>query len=299
MRRATSDIHYSHTSPTNPVTFTAQPGEEFEVQTLPNCGLRFDTRTGQWNEQAPGAINASAGNIAVEGARAGQVAIVHILDIQLDEYGYASFHWPSRLLPQLAGQSGWESARKVVRIREGLIEWSDRLSIPARPMVGMVGVARPQEVSSNAHNGHWGGNFDVQEIAPGSRVHLPVLVDGAMLHVGDIHAIQCDGEIDGAGGIEAAGVIRMKVQLAERPKRWGNPRLQSDEWIATVGFARPAEAAFSAALGDLTTWLVDEWGFEPTPAHMLLAQVMEARVTQLVNPLFTVICKVPRRYLVP
>jgi acetamidase/formamidase len=266
---------------------------------LPNCGRRFDTRSGQWDQHAPGAVNASAGNIAVEGAMAGQNLVVHILGIQLHEYGYTRFHWPNVLVPAMAGEEGWESASKVVRIRSGQIEWSERLKIPASPMVGYLGVARPEEISTNAHNGHFGGNFDVQEIAPPCRVHLPVLVDGAMLHIGDIHAIQGDGEIDGAGGIETAGVVTMKVELAHRPKRFRNPRIETDDWIATTGFARPAEAAFSAALGDLLHWMVDEFGFKPPEAHMLLAQVLEARITQFVNPLYTYICKVRRRFLIP
>jgi acetamidase/formamidase len=118
-----------------------------------------------------------------------------------------------------------------------------------------------------------------------------------MLHVGDIHAIQGDGEIDGAGGIETGGVITMRVDVAARPKGFGNPRIETDEWIATTGFARPAEAAFSAALADLINWMVQEFGFAPSQAHILLAQVLEARITQLVNPLFTCLCKVRRTYL--
>jgi acetamidase/formamidase len=299
MRRANSDVFYSCTSPHNPVTFTVKPGEIFEVETLPNCGWRFDTHTGQWDHHAAGGINASAGNIAVEGAAAGRNIVVHVLDIRLHEYGYTRLRWPSALLPALAGEKGWEGGEKVVRIREGHIEWSARLRIPARPMIGYLGVARSEEVGDNRHNGRFGGNIDAQEIAPPCRVHLPVFVDGAMLHVGDIHAVQGDGEIDGAGGIETAGVVTMKIELADRPQRFGNPRIETDDWIATTGFARPAEAAFSAALGDLIHWMVDEFGFKPAEAHMLLAQVLQARVTQFVNPLFTCVCRVQRRYLTP
>jgi acetamidase/formamidase len=300
MRRATAQASYSYFSPRNPITFTARPGETFEVETLPNCGRQFDAHTGRFDESAPRGINASAGNIAVEGAVAGGNLIVHVLDIRLGEYGYTKLRWPSVLLPQLAGEKGWEPlTTKVVRIRDRQIEWSDRLKIPAAPMIGCMGVAQAEEVSSCAHNGPFGGNFDIQEIAPGCRVHLPVLVDGAMLHIGDIHAVQGDGEIDGAGGIETAGGITMKVELAQRPKRFRNPRIETDDWIAATGFARPAEAAFSAALGNLIHWMVDEFGFKPVDAHMLLAQVLEARITQLVNPLYTCICKVRRQHLVP
>ena len=92
---------------------------------------------------------------------------------------------------------------------------------------------------------------------------------------------------------------KIQVELGDRPKSFRNPRIETDEYIATTGFARPAEAAFGAALEDLIHWMVDEFGFRPTDAHMLLAQVLEARVTQFVNPLFTYLCKVQRQYLIP
>ena len=116
MRCATSDISYSHTSARNPVTFTAEPGEVFQVRTLPNCGRRFDTHTGQWDPQAPRETNASAGNIAIAGASAGANIVVHVLGMELDEFGYTRLHWPSVLLPQLAGQAGWESLTREVRM---------------------------------------------------------------------------------------------------------------------------------------------------------------------------------------
>ncbi len=299
MRRALPETIYSYTSAANPVTFTVVPGEAFQVETLPTCGRQFDSHTGKFDPSLPGGINASTGCIALEGAKPGQVLVVHVLDIQLHEFGYTRLGWPSAILPRLAKEDGWEECFKAVRVRDGWIEWSPSLRIPAAPMIGYLGVARPHEALSNAHNGPFGGNFDVPEITTGCRVHLPVMVEGGLLHVGDVHAVQGDGEIDGAGGIETAALLTLKLELKDKPKRFGSPRIESDEYIATTGFARPAEAAFASALEDLIHWMVDEFAFSPTAAHMLLAQVLEARVTQFVNPLFTYLCKVRRKYLAP
>ncbi len=299
MRRAEPETIYSYTSAANPVTFTVRPGEVFEVETVPCCGRQFDSHTGRHDPKAAGGINPSTGCIAVEGAACGQVLVVHVLDIALHEYGFTRLGWPSAILPQMAKEDGWEEAFKAVGIRDGFIEWSEKLKIPAAPMIGHVGVARPEEVLHNGHNGHFGGNMDIPEVTTGCRVHLPVLVEGALLHVGDVHAVQGDGEIDGAGGIETAAVLTLKAELAERPARFRNPRIETDGFIAATGFARPAEAAFAQALEDLIHWMVDAFGFTPTAAHMLLAQVLEARVTQFVNPLFSYLCKVRREYLLP
>lgn len=47
-----------------------------------------------------------------------------------------------------------------------------------------------------------GGNTDIKNISRGSRVYLPVYVDGAKLSLGDIHFSQGDGEIAFCGAIE-------------------------------------------------------------------------------------------------
>ena len=299
MRRTDPDVIYSYNSAANPVTFTVAPGEVFQVDTLPTCGRKFDTHTGQYDEKAEGGINASTGCIAIEGAKAGRIAVVHVLDIALHEYGFTRLAFPSPVVPELAAKVQWEPQYKPVRIRDGLVEWSEKLKIPAAPMIGYVGLAWPREVLSHAHNGPFGGNFDAQEITTGARVHLPVTVDGGLLHVGDVHAVQGDGEIDCAGGIETGALLTLKVELAEKPEHFVNPRIETDEFIATTGFARPAEDAFRQALTDLILWMSEEFGFTPAGAHMLLAQVLHARATQFVNPLYTYLCKVQRKYLLP
>ncbi|MFO7899141.1 MAG: acetamidase/formamidase family protein [Planctomycetota bacterium] len=293
MRCAEPDVTYSYTSASNPVTFTVEPGETFEVETVPTCGAQFDSHTGRHAPDAEGGINASTGCIGVDGATAGGLLTVHVLDVALHEYGYTRVRDESPVAPGLA----LEPTFKAVRIRDGLVEWSERPRLPARPLVGYIGVPRPDEVLSNAHNGAFGGNFDVPEIGAGARVHLPVFVDGARLHVGDVHAVQGDGEIDGAGGIETGARLTLRVEVGDRPDRFRNPRIEHGDWIMTTGFARPAEDAFRQALADLIRWMVDAFGFGATAAHMLLAQVLEARVTQFVNPLYTYVCKVRREYL--
>ena len=40
-----------------------------------------------------------------------------------------------------------------------------------------------------------GGNMDIRQITAGSTVYLPVWVEGALLSVGDAHAVQGDGEV--------------------------------------------------------------------------------------------------------
>jgi acetamidase/formamidase len=122
-------------------------------------------------------------------------------------------------------------------------------------------------------------------------------VPGALLQIGDMHAIQGDGEICGAGGIEASGRVQVRCELSEKPQSMYWPRIVDEGHIATVAMARPAEDAFRHALAALVLWLEEDHGLTRGQAYLLLGQVLEARCTQFVNPTFTYVAKVARQYL--
>lgn len=298
MQRQSTDVLYFETSKHNPVTMRVRPGEVFEIQTQINAGpwlndnpdreaLRAKLRGG----------NPSSGCIHVEGAEPGGMLSIHIEDIRLDEIGYAQFSPATNTFPNWLGKD-FGTHHQMVRINDGIIHWSDRLKLPARPMIGVVGVAPAHgEALHNGRGGQWGGNLDVQEVTTGATVHLVINEPGALLHVGDVHAIQGDGEICMAGGIEASALLRLRCELGARPKRMIWPRITTEHYIAVVANERPAEDAFRLALQDLIYWMVDEYGFTLESAWLLLGQVLEARMTQIVNPTYSYIVKVDRRYL--
>ena len=112
-----------------------------------------------------------------------------------------------------------------------------------------------------------------------------------------MHARQGDGEICGAGGIEAGGRVKLRCELSERPSSMTWPRITDATHIMTTGQARPAEDAFRTALSEMVLWLEDEYDMPRGEAYMFLGQVLEARCTQFVNPTFSYVAKVERRYL--
>jgi len=137
----------------------------------------------------------------------------------------------------------------------------------------------------------------VPEITTGASVQLPVAVPGALLHIGDMHARQGDGEVCGAGGIEAGGRVRIRCEMADLPPTITWPRITNETHIMVAAQARPAEDAFRIAMEEMVIWLEDDYGFSRGEAYLFLGQVLEARCTQYVNPTFTYLAKVDRRYL--
>ena len=323
MKRATKDVLYFETGRDNPATLRVEPGEEFEVETQMNRGPWLedhpngDALRDRLNDGArpvenmfgpdwslpwfvPAGLpsgNPSSGCIYVEGAAPGDVLLVHIGEIDLDPVGYTNYPGNNGTLPGWFGTNGLGPGHKVVKIEDGLIYWSESLKLPARPMIGSIGLAPARERFHNGWAGYWGGNFDAQEVTSGATLMLGVNVEGALLHIGDMHAIQGDGEICGAGGIETSGRVRVKVELAPRPSSFYWPRLVNDGHIATLAMARPCEDAFRFALESLILWMEEDYGFSRIDAYLLLGQVLEARCTAVVNPTFTYITKVAKEFL--
>jgi len=298
MQQITRDILYFEIGPDNAPTHHLQPGETIEIQTQLNRGPWLDDHPdgAALREKLYGG-NPSSGCIYVEGAQPGQVLTVHIDSIELDPLGFTNFRGSTGAMPGWLGGSGIGAHHRVVEIKDGLIHWSDQIKLPVAPMLGFVGVAPARERYHHGWGGYWGGNFDAQEVTTGAAVQLVVNVPGALLHIGDMHAIQGDGEICGAGGIEASGRVRVRCELSEKPQSMFWPRLLNESHIMTMAMARPAEDAFRHVLEAMVLWLEEDYGFSRGEAYLYLGQVLEARCTQFVNPTFTYIAKVAKRFL--
>src|SRR5947209_19322606 len=111
-------------------------------------------------------INSATGPVAVKGAEPGDSLIVEILDVRPIEWGVAT------LIPgfgQLIDQVQ-SPVTRLFRVEDGVIHMNDRVSFPARPMVGVVGVATDGEELSNGLAGRHGGNLDDHLHGKGARI---------------------------------------------------------------------------------------------------------------------------------
>jgi amidase len=298
MKRAIRDTLYFEIGPDNKPTLYVVPGEIFEVETQINRGPWLDGHPDREAiERKIRGGNPASGCIYVEGAQPGQVLIVHIGEFDLDPIGFTRYWGNTGAMPGWLGPSGVGEQQKVVRVNNKNVIWSDSLTLPVAPMLGVVGVAMEYTRWTTVWAGTWGGNMDIQEITTGASVHLPIFVPGALLHVGDMHALQGDGEICGAGGIEASGRVKLSCDLVPKPKYMTWPRITNNTHIITTAQAKPAEDAFRLALVEMILWLEEEYGMSRGEAYLLLGQVLEARCTQFVNPTYTYVCKVQHKYL--
>jgi acetamidase/formamidase len=171
-----------------------------------------------------------------------------------------------------------------------------QLSLPLAPMLGCFGVApyRKQAISTATSAEH-GGNMDYRGFVAGVTVYFPVFAPGALLFVGDGHALQGDGEIVGTG-IEISFEVQFTVRIL-KGKRIGWPRGENGDYIFTVGNARPLEQALQHATTEMMCWLQEDYGLDAHGAGILLGQCVEYDLGNVFDPAYTMVCKVPKHVL--
>lgn len=248
-------------------------------------------------------LNPQSGPIHVAGAEKGDTLTVRLLDIEpLDSGANAG---TCCLIPDFGGLTGTKKTAllneplpeivKKLRIEDGVVHWSDRIKIPYEPFVGTIGTSPELEAISSLTPAEHGGNMDLPDVGPGSTLHLPVLTSGALLYLGDVHACQGDGELDGVA-VEHRARVTFSVELRKNHAiSW--PRLETSEFIMAIGSARPLEDAARIAYRELVYWMEEEFGFDRFEAYMLLTQVGRVRLANMVDPNYTMGARISRAYL--
>jgi acetamidase/formamidase len=287
-----------------------RPGEPFEVETDDAGSGYFKTpddkaipakRPGF--DRNPPLANPIGGPVYLEGAERGDVVVVTIEDIAVDDYSWTAVGprrgplGESTRWPELSG----EYTTKIFRHAGGTLHFNDRISWPITPFIGTLGLAPEREVVTSLDGqGPWGGNLDVRDFAPGNRVHLPVYHPGGLLYLGDVHASQGDTEFTGTAA-ETRATVRVRLELVKQ-KAIPWVRVEKPGAVVAVRADRPLEAAVEAATLDLMAWLIAEHGYTPTDAYCLVSTCPDFRINvyqmcKIGKLSFVAGAELPTRYL--
>jgi amidase len=165
---------------------------------------------------------------------------------------------------------------------DGEIRMNDRVRFPARPMVGVVGLATDGDTLSNGLAGRHGGNLDDHLHGKGARIYFPVRQPGGMFAVGDMHASMGDGEVCFTG-VEIAGEIDIRFELLKgRQATWPVTEL-ADRWLPHAT-ANDYDEALKLCTEEAARLLVDEWDFTIEDAFIFLSVACDAGVAQACKP---------------
>jgi acetamidase/formamidase len=232
-------------------------------------------------ERGPGA-HPMSGPIFVETAEPGDTLEVRIMAIEfLHNFGVNAFSPGGGVLPDEFPYAGL----RLLRWRPGAtsVEFKPGVTLPLAPFFGSIGVAPPTLVGriSSRPPGWHGGNLDNKDLVSGSVLYLPVHVPGALLSIGDGHALQGHGEVTGTA-LETSlrGTFELRVIKGQR-LRW--PRAETPTHYIAMGLNEDLDEATRLATREMVDFLVIEKKLSRDEAYMLCSLAADLHVTQAVD----------------
>jgi len=278
-----------------------KPGDHVITSTIDARGV---DSTGAQRGQGP---NPETGPFFIEGAEPGDTLVVHLLRLETNR----STGFSGTLLAPYTADPGFlrtEALREPKNVtwqidkQKGIVfldpgEFKGpRIELPLRPMLGCIGTAPAAKAAiPTSYPDNFGGNMDYNGMGEGATLMLPVFEPGALLFLGDGHALQGDGEVTG-GAIETSLDVEFSVDLVKRKKiNW--PRLENQDFIMTLGSSRALNESLQHATTELMRWLIESYGYDERGASLLLGQAMEYEISNVVDPEFTIVAKMRKRYL--
>ena len=314
------------------------PGEDVAIETRDANDLQIGphTKAQDLAKLEYGVAHPLTGPVYVKGARPGDLLEIEYLDIVPEKYGWTRFAPGGAFLPELFDYhfvAHWDIEREAatspqipgVRIpngafmgtaglapsREQLARWAAR----ENELLARGGRVWPQDrrgaVPPEGRVAEEGlrtipprencGNVDIKQLTKGSKLFIPVNVDGGLYSVGDGHFAQGDSECCGTAiEMGATAVVRFRLHKGEAAaKRIVWPRFSHS------GFVNEAERNFIATMGmpitpegrnescDLSLAaknaviemikLLEERGFSREQAYVICSVAVDLRVANVVD----------------
>lgn len=286
-----------------PAVLHLQPGDVLETNTIDADGHALEDAG--MKVLGP---NPLTGPFYIDGAEDGDTLAIHFLavDVNADKGfgsagpGFGAIN-STTYTPMLGGPIPRERWTYLIdkKTNTAVFKANDSsytVPIPMHPFLGCVGVAPAAgEARSSIVPAEYGGNMDAPEATAGNTLYLPVNVPGALLYLGDGHAAMGDGEIDGTA-VEISMKVRLRVELIKHQKiAW--PRFENADYIMAVGIYRPLDDSLRIAFTQLVQWIHEGYGLSEMDAYELLSKVAEIHLDQMVDPNYTVVAKINKKYL--
>jgi formamidase len=237
-----------------PAVARANPGDHivFETRDALDSDLTLDSTADDVTALDLNLVHPMTGPVHIEGAEAGDVLAVTLVDIDPDQYGYTvivpgfgflrdmftepyvvnwkldreaatSDQMPGVRVPMAAfmgsvGVLPGDTEVKTWLDREAALAEAGGVVLPPQPIGALpANVCGP----NGSHKDQClrtipprenGGNMDVQQMQIGTTLLLPCFIDGCGLFVGDVHYAQGDGEVSGTA-IEMGATVTVTTEV--------------------------------------------------------------------------------------
>jgi amidase len=299
----TPTIFHRQFSATNKPVLTVSPGDTIHTTTVDAGGK---------DEKGVTRVlggNPETGPFYVETAVPGDTLVVHLTRLRLNrDFAESDDFLVGRAVDSelaVKMKDGGKTIRWHLDIQRGVAtpdkpgEHLKQYTVPLRPMLGCVAVApgSAQAAPGTGDSGRWGGNMDFNEIVEGATIYLPVSVAGALLYVGDGHAAQGDGELNG-NALETSMDVEFTVEVIPGKSVRG-PRVESATQIMAMGLSGSLDDAMKEATANMAQWLTDEYKLTPSEVAQVLGTSAEYKVSEVADRNAGMVLKINKERLLP
>ena len=297
----TPTVFYRQFSALNKPVLTIAPGDTVHTTTVDAGGTDANS------VQRVMGGNPETGPFYIESAMPGDTLVVHLTRLRLNrDWADSDDAIVERGLDSdlaVKMKDGGKGVRwhldpaKGVATSEKPGEHLAHYSVPLRPMLGCVAVAPSisQAAPGTGDSGSWGGNMDFNEIVEGATVYLPVRNPGALLYVGDGHAAQGDGELNG-NALETSMDVEFTIEVIPG-KHIPSVRVESPTEIIAMGLSGSLDDAFSSATANMAQWLEEDYKLTPSEIAQVLGTSAEYKVSEVADRNAGIVLKIKKERL--
>jgi len=286
-RISSSNCIYAFSPAMKPVE-SVDSGELLIFETLDALGGQIKTE----NDTAQidfSKVNPATGPVFIFGAKPGKTLKIKVLEIETGSKGVIVAEEGFGVIPEMV--NGF--AAKILDIKNNLV-YFDGLKIPINPMIGVIGVAPEVDEFPTGTAHRHGGNMDTKYIREGSTLYLPIFQEGALLALGDIHALMADGEVC-VSACEVSAEVTVKVNVVDWQIKW--PIVETKDGYFIIVSLPDINEAFREATLEAVKILSERLNISVKSAYMLASLVVDIQVSQLVDPNKTVRAFIPKAVL--
>lgn len=229
-------------------------------------------------------INPATGPLYINGSEKGDLLVVNIEKITIASTAVMA------TLPDLGvmGDELNKELTSILNIDDDELIFNENIRIPIRPMIGVIGTApKTDSVPCGTPDEH-GGNMDCKEIVEGVKLYLPVFHDGALLSLGDVHAVMADGEVS-VTGAEVDAEVTLTFDVIKGGQSYlPYPLLENNDKVILIHSEETVEQAIKEGVKKSIGFLNENYNIEKEEALRLLSLVGDVRICQVVDPLMTI-----------
>jgi amidase len=297
-------VFYHNFSYKIPPALTVQPGDTIKSESVDAGGSdKSGTRLTKGG-------NPLTGPFYVDGASPGDILAITLTMVSLNrDYAVTTEGFVERSFPKGAMKDIYGHNAKLIKWtldKEGgyartqsVHEHLDNYKVPLNPFMGCVGVAAPAENKEplTYYADQYGGNMDFYKVTEGATIYLPVFHQGALLYIGDGHAVQGDGEING-NALETSMDFAFVARVIKSEPQLEFPRIEDSEHIIAMAMDKTLEQALIKATQGLVVWLRKDYNLSLEEATQVIGTSIEYRIPTLAGPKLEIAAMIKKKTLI-